>query len=94
MSTALLILFVLALILAFVHYAQERSTLQAVAVAERFPEPSLSKFFLPNTGVFFFLMAWGEFAVGLVTLRGILTGIAVGFGVVMNLNYLLAGTVR
>lgn len=163
-GTALLILFALALILAFVHYAQERSTLHATAVAERFPEPSISRFFLgsegsavlwfvvrmdvgsqwllagwekinspawgtsgkamagfvagalakttganpsvqgwygwflqhmvlPNAGFFSFLITWGEFAVGLGLLLGILTGIAAGFGVLMNLNYLLAGTV-
>ncbi|MFL5706109.1 MAG: DoxX family membrane protein [Ktedonobacteraceae bacterium] len=161
---ALLILFVLALILAFVHYAQERPALQAAPSTEQFPEPSLSRFFLasvgssvlwfvvrmyvgaqwllagwekvtdpawgtsgkalsgfaagalakssgahpsvqgwyawflqhivlPNAGLFSFLVTWGEVAVGLGILLGILTGIAAGFGVLMNLNYLLAGTV-
>ncbi len=161
---ALLILFVLALILAFVEYAQERSALQANVTNEPFPEPSISRFFLgsagssplwfvirmdvgaqwllagwekivtpgwgtsgkalagfvagalakssgenpavqgwyasflqhyvlPNAGLFSFLVTWGEFAVGLAILLGILTGIAAGFGVLMNMNYLLAGTV-
>src|SRR5947209_7074546 len=161
---ALLILFFLALILAFVQYAQERSALQAVSSTEPFPEPAISKFFfgsegssflwfvvrmyvgaewllagwekiispawgtsgkalagfaagalakssganpavqgwyawflqhivLPNAGLFSFLVTWGEFAVGLGILLGILTGIAAGFGVLMNLNYLLSGTV-
>jgi len=161
---ALPILFVLALILAFVQYAQERPTLLANASHEQFPEPSISKFFLasegsaamwfvvrmyvgsewllagwekvnspvwgtsgkavagfvagalaksagpfpdvqgwyagflqtfvlPNAGLFSFLVTWGEVAVGLGVLLGILTGIAAGFGVLMNLNYLLAGTV-
>lgn len=161
---ALLILFLLALILAFVQYAQERSALTAVAANERFPEPAISKFFfgsegssalwfvvrmyvgtewllagwekvsspawgtsgkalagfaagalakssgenpavqgwyawflqhivLSNAGLFSFLVTWGEVAVGLGLLLGILTGIAAGFGVLMNLNYLLAGTV-
>jgi thiosulfate dehydrogenase [quinone] large subunit len=163
-GVALLILFFLALILAFVHYAQERSALQAAASKERFPEPAISKFFfgsegsavlwfvvrmyvgaewllagwekvispawgtsgkaiagftagalakssganpavqgwyawflqhivLPNAGLFSVLVTWGEVAVGLGLLLGILTGIAAGFGVLMNLNYLLAGTV-
>lgn len=161
---ALLILFILALILSFVQYAAERSTLLATAPAERFPEPSISRFFLAsagssplwfvvrmNVGAAWFLAGWekvidpawgtsgkallgfvagavakstgahasvqgwyawflenivhnsagffsilvtyGELAVGLGVLLGILTGIAAGFGVLMNLNYLLAGTV-
>ncbi len=160
---ALLILFVITLILAFVQYEQERPALQATS-DERFPEPAISKFFLgsagasdmwfvvrmnvgaqwllagwekvsspvwgtsgkalggfvagalakasganpavqgwyawflqhtvlPNVGLFSFLVTWGEVAVGLGVLLGILTGIAAGFGVLMNLNYLLAGTV-
>ncbi len=48
---------------------------------------------LPNAGVWSFLITWGEVAVGLGLLVGALTGIAAGFGVLMNLNYLLAGTV-
>ena len=48
---------------------------------------------LPNAGFFSFLVTWGEVAVGIGILLGILTGIAAGFGVLMNLNYLLAGTV-
>jgi len=47
----------------------------------------------PNTGLFSFLVTWGEVAVGLGLLLGLLTGIAAGFGVLMNMNYLLAGTV-
>lgn len=163
-GVGLLILFVLALILAFVEYAQERPTLVSTGSSERFPEPAISKFFLasegsagmwfvvrmyvgaewllagwekvtspvwgasgkalagfvagalakasgpnpavqgwyasflqnvalPNAGLFSFLVTWGEVAVGLGILFGVLTGIAAGFGVLMNLNYLLAGTV-
>lgn len=163
-GTALLVLFVLTLILAFVQFSQERAALTPVASKERFPEPALARFFLasegsaamwfvvrmevgsewllagwekiqspawgtsgkamagfvagalakaagpnpavqgwyawflqhavlPNTGLFSFLITYGEFAVGLGILLGILTGIAAGFGVMMNLNYLLAGTV-
>ncbi len=161
---ALLILFLLALVLAFVEFTNERPALQASSAHEAFPEPSISRFFLgsagssplwfvvrmdvgaqwllagwekitspawgtsgkalagfvagalakssganpavqgwyvsflqhfvlPNAGFFSFLVTWGEFAVGLGVLLGILTGIAAGFGVLMNLNYLLAGTV-
>lgn len=163
-SLALLILFILALVLAFVQYAQERPALLATHSQEQFPEPSISRFFtgstgssplwfvvrmyvgtewllagwekvispawggsgkalsgfvagalakssganpavqgwyasflhsfvLPNAGLFSFLVTWGEVAVGLGILLGLLTGIAAGFGVLMNLNYLLAGTV-
>ena len=162
---ALLILFVLVLILAFVRYAQERRDLLSIRTSERFPEPSISRFFLgsggsaplwfvvrmyvgakwllagwekvidpaawgtsgtalkgfvtkslglsvgthpsvqgwyawflqnivtPNAGFFSFIVTWGEVAVGLGILVGCLTGIAAGFGVLMNMNYLLAGTV-
>lgn len=163
-GVALLILFVVALIVSFVQFAQERSALNTTSQAERFPEPAISRFFLgsgssavlwfvvrmdvgaqwllagwekinspawgasgkaltgfaagalakssganpsvqgwyawflqhmvlPNAGLFSFLVTWGEAAVGLGVLLGILTGIAAGFGVLMNLNYLLAGTV-
>ncbi|HLH61455.1 MAG TPA: hypothetical protein VKV20_07180 [Ktedonobacteraceae bacterium] len=161
---ALLILFALALVLAFVQFAQERSALKASTANEKFPEPAISRFFLgsegssalwfvvrmnvgaqwllagwekvtspvwgtsgvalkgfvmgalaqtsgahpsvqgwygwflqhivlPNAGFFSFIVTWGEVAVGVGVLLGVLTGIAAGFGVLMNLNYLLAGTV-
>lgn len=163
-GTALLILFVLALILAFAQFFQERPAAARTSTTEEFPEPAISRFFLasagaagvwfvvrmdvgaewflagwekvqspawgtsgkalsgfvagalakttganpavqgwyasflknfvlPNAGVFSFLVTWGEVAVGLGILLGALTGIAAGFGVLMNLNYLLAGTV-
>jgi thiosulfate dehydrogenase [quinone] large subunit len=163
-GTALLILFFLALILAFFQFFEERAERTTVASNERFPEPAVARFFLasegsaalwfvvrmevgaewllagwekiqspawgtsgkamagfvagalklasgpnpavqgwyawflthavqPNVGVFSFVITYGEFAVGLGVLLGILTGIAAGFGVLMNLNYLLAGTV-
>jgi thiosulfate dehydrogenase (quinone) large subunit len=161
---ALLILFALALILAFVEFSRERTALRSQASGERFPEPALAKFFQasdgsaamwfvvrmevgaewllagwekiqspawgasgkaltgfvagalakssganpavqgwyawflqhavqPGAGFFSVLVTYGEFAVGLGVLLGVLTGIAAGFGVLMNLNYLLAGTV-
>ncbi len=163
-GTALLILFLVALILAFMRFFYERPALTANPPTERFPEPAISKFFLastgaagvwfvarmdvgaewfiagwekvqspvwgssgialtgfvkgalakttgpnpavqgwyasflrdfvlPNAGFFSFMVTWGEVAVGLGILVGALTGIAAGFGVLMNLNYLLAGTV-
>ena len=161
---ALLVLFLLAVILAFVRYAGERPSLQRQGASETFPEPSIARFFVgatgaapvwfvvrmnvgsefllagwgkitspawgtsgkalsgfvagtlahssgPNpavqgwyawflehivvhtVGLFSFLVTFGEFAVGAGVLLGVLTGIAAGFGVLMNLNYLLAGTV-
>jgi thiosulfate dehydrogenase [quinone] large subunit len=160
----LFILFLLALILAFAQFFQERPAFKAATATERFPEPPLAKFFLASegsaavwfvvrmnvgaewllagwekiqspvwgtsgkalsgfvagalaktsganpavqgwyawflqhivqtdVGLFSFLVTYGEFAVGLGILLGVLTGIAAGFGVLMNLNYLLAGTV-
>ena len=158
---ALLVLFVLALILSFIRFFEERPALVATAPQEQFPEPVISRFYLgsagsaalwfvlrmnvgsewllagidkvqtgfngaaitgfaqgalaksggahpavqgwyawflqhvviPNAGAWAVAITWGEFAVGLGLLVGALTGIAAGFGVLMNLNYLLAGTV-
>lgn len=39
------------------------------------------------------IVAWGELAVGIGLILGAFTGIAAFFGLFMNLNYLLAGTV-
>lgn len=39
------------------------------------------------------LVTWGEVAVGVALILGAFTGIAAFFGLFMNLNYLLAGTV-
>jgi thiosulfate dehydrogenase [quinone] large subunit len=39
------------------------------------------------------MVAWGEILVGIALILGIFTGIAAFFGSVMNMNYLLAGTV-
>lgn len=49
-GVALLVLFVLALVLAFVRYVQERSTLNAVPSTDQFPEPAISRFFLGTGG--------------------------------------------
>ena len=40
-----------------------------------------------------YLVAYGEVAVGIALILGLFTGIAAFFGLFMNLNYLLAGTV-
>ena len=48
---------------------------------------------IPNAGVFGWLVTLGELAVGAALILGALTGIAAFFGVVMNANYLLSGTV-
>jgi thiosulfate dehydrogenase [quinone] large subunit len=53
----------------------------------------LKDFVIPHSGAWAFAITYGELAVGLGVLLGALTGIAAGFGVLMNLNYLLAGTV-
>jgi thiosulfate dehydrogenase [quinone] large subunit len=157
----LLVLFILGVVLAFMVFSQERTSLVANTPKEQFPEPAIARFFfgssgsapmwfvvrmnvgalwllagmekvatgfngaaitgfaqgalaksggahpsvqgwyawflqhvvIPNAGVWAFAITWGEVAVGLGVLVGALTGIAAGFGVLMNLNYLLAGTV-
>ncbi|HEY7781543.1 MAG TPA: DoxX family protein [Ktedonobacterales bacterium] len=53
----------------------------------------LKDFVLPNAGLFAYLITFGEVLVGVGLFIGMLTGIAAFFGVFMNLNYLLAGTV-
>jgi thiosulfate dehydrogenase [quinone] large subunit len=48
---------------------------------------------LPQVAVWSYAVTFGEFLVGLGLLLGILTGLAAFFGGLMNLNYLLAGSV-
>ena len=48
---------------------------------------------LANPTVFAYMIAWGEFLVGLGLIIGFLTGIAAFFGAMMNFSFLLAGTV-
>ena len=47
---ALLILFCLALLVAFMQYFQVRTLLKGNASTECFPEPAISKFFLASEG--------------------------------------------
>jgi thiosulfate dehydrogenase [quinone] large subunit len=53
----------------------------------------LENIVIPNAGIFGVLVAYGEVLVGVALILGALTGIAAFFGIVMNANYLLAGTV-
>lgn len=53
----------------------------------------LQNVILPQAGVWTYLVAYGEFLVGLALILGCLTGIAAFFGIFMNMNYLLAGAV-
>lgn len=53
----------------------------------------LRDFVVPNASLFAHLVTYGEILVGLGLIVGALTGIAAVFGIVMNANYLLAGTV-
>lgn len=70
-------------------------------VSETNPRPSvqgwyasyLETFVLPYAEIYSYVVAFGELAVGLGLILGMLTGIAAFFGVVMNTNFLLAGTV-
>jgi len=48
---------------------------------------------LPHVGFWAHLVAWGEVLVGVGLILGVLTGIAAFFGGLMNVNYLLAGTI-
>jgi len=48
---------------------------------------------VPNAKVWGYMVAWGELAVGIALIVGLLVGVSAFFGIFMNLNYLLAGTV-
>ncbi len=48
---------------------------------------------LPNAKIFSYMVAYGELAVGIALVVGFLVGASAFFGVFMNFNYLLAGTV-
>lgn len=48
---------------------------------------------LPNAKVFSYFVAWGELLVGIGLIIGAFTTIAILAGMLMNFNYLLAGTV-
>lgn len=53
----------------------------------------LENLVIPNAVVFSYMVAWGELLVGLGLIVGLLTGIAAFFGALMNMSFLLAGTV-
>ncbi len=46
----------------------------------------------PNATVFAYLVSMGEFLVGIGLILGVFTGVAALFGVFMNMNYMLAGS--
>ena len=53
----------------------------------------LQNIVLPNAALWSYLVAFGELAVGIGLILGMLTGIAAFFGGFMNVSYLMAGTV-
>jgi len=65
------------------------------AVIEQYPtyHAFIENFALPNAGLFSFMVAWGEFLVGLGLILGILTTAAAFFGITMNFAFMFAGTV-
>lgn len=68
---------------------------QLAADAVYFPmyETLISELFLPNAAFLAWLVMVGEWLVGLALITGTLTNVALFFGVVMNLNYSLAGVI-
>lgn len=48
---------------------------------------------IPNAAAFGYLVAWGEVFVGIGLILGVFTGFAALAGALMNINFLLAGTV-
>jgi thiosulfate dehydrogenase [quinone] large subunit len=48
---------------------------------------------LPNVGSWSYVVAFGETMVGIGLILGAFTGIAAFFGIFMNLNYLMAGSI-
>lgn len=53
----------------------------------------LEAFALPNSGLFSFLVAWGELLVGLGLILGCFTTFAALMGMVMNFAFLFSGTI-
>jgi len=53
----------------------------------------LKTYALPNTGLFNFLVSYGEVLVGLALIVGFATLFAATMGMVMNLSFMLSGTV-
>lgn len=53
----------------------------------------LENIVIPNAQVWSYLVVFGEVFVGVAFLIGLFNGIAAFFGILMNLNYLLAGSV-
>lgn len=48
---------------------------------------------LPHTTLFSHLVVWGEILVGIALIVGFLVGVSAFFGLFMNFNFMLAGTV-
>ncbi|MGE6377592.1 DoxX family membrane protein [Peribacillus muralis] len=48
---------------------------------------------LPNSGLFTFLVQWGELLVGIALILGLFTNFAVLMGMLMNFSFLFSGTV-
>ena len=48
---------------------------------------------MPHIGIWSYVVSFGEILVGIGLILGVLTGIAAFFGIFMNLNYLMAGSV-
>lgn len=63
------------------------------AVVQAWYGAFLESFALPNSGLFNFLVSWGEVLVGIGLIVGLLTVPALVAGATMNIAYLLAGTV-
>ncbi|MBB5172527.1 DoxX family protein [Texcoconibacillus texcoconensis] len=53
----------------------------------------IESFALPNAELFSFMVAWGEVAVGLGLILGVLTTAAAFFGMVMNFAFMFGGTI-
>jgi thiosulfate dehydrogenase [quinone] large subunit len=81
-----------AAILGFANGAVAKATGAHPAVQDWYAS-FLKTFVIPNPAFWAYLITFGELAVGLGLIVGCLTGIAAFFGLVMNFNYLLAGTV-
>jgi thiosulfate dehydrogenase [quinone] large subunit len=48
---------------------------------------------IPHASIWSYVISWGEFLVGVALVLGAFTGIAAFFGMFLNFNYLLAGSV-
>jgi len=70
-----------------------RGTLGRETVPFEFWRGVTESILIPNVAVFNFLVPWGQFLIGLALILGVVTNFAAAMGIVMNLSFLMSGTI-